>query len=345
MTRKQASPEHLRYQVPILSTRYARRFARFMESRGIGPRALLSGTGIDEAALNNPDAFLTMEDILAILRQAQSLLDDERAPFQFGQQLDFPAHGLLGYALARRQSQSNLARMIVQHLRVSLPVMDMTFGTTAQYCAIQLRDTWNLAEVRAFVVKIYMGSIYSLACQVGRQIRFECDFPTQLTPECWHQVAPLAELCFGSHLNQALMPLTDSLPSERDLDPRYALARQRSRQLIQPANARETVARARQAVSEHPGHGCTLEQVARSLNMSSRSLHNRLADADTTFRDIRNEIRETYATRYLTETELALGSIAKKVGFSDQAAFTRAYRNWTGRTPGEVRRQAESATH
>ena len=46
-----------------------------------------------------------------------------------------------------------------------------------------------------------------------------------------------------------------------------------------------------------------------------------------------------YADRYLADTRMPLSTIAYKLGFSDQASFTRAYRSWTGRTPGQTRRR------
>ncbi len=63
--------------------------------------------------------------------------------------------------------------------------------------------------------------------------------------------------------------------------------------------------------------------------------------ADTSFEifsGIRNDIRETFASRYLLETDMPLEKIADQLGYSDQASFSKAYRSWTGRTPGEVRR-------
>src|SRR5690554_2023065 len=84
----------LTLDVPIISVRYARRFIRFMERRGIRPQAILTETGITPELLNNPDASVTMNQALLLLQQADWLLTDERAAFEFGQQLDLPSHGL-----------------------------------------------------------------------------------------------------------------------------------------------------------------------------------------------------------------------------------------------------------
>ncbi|MDX1457794.1 MAG: helix-turn-helix domain-containing protein [Marinobacter sp.] len=343
MTQRSPRSDRLSYQLPILSARYARRFARFMERRGIGRKALLGGLGIDESMLNNPDVFLTMDQVIAILKSAQALATDERLPFQFGQQLDFPAHGLLGYALLRHQSQYKLTTMIVQYLRVSLPIMDMEVDSTGQQIEIVLRDTWDLQDVRSFVAKIYMGSIYSLASQVCHRMRFECDFGSTLQVDCWQKIARCADLRFGCGHNRVIMPVSDRSERVAAPDARYILAKAESRQQLQPDNVRALVAQVREIISYNPDRRSTLERVAHKLGMSPRSLRGHLTRAGTSFREIRNEIREAYATRYLTDTSVSLDIIAEKVGFSDQAGFTRAYRSWTGTTPGEVRRKSRSS--
>jgi len=83
-----------------------------------------------------------------------------------------------------------------------------------------------------------------------------------------------------------------------------------------------------------------MDNLARRLDMSPRTLRQHLATAGTSFRELRNEIRQNFATLYLTDTVVPLDSIAEKLGFSDQAGFTKAYRSWTGHTPGDIRRQA-----
>ena len=75
--------------------------------------------------------------------------------------------------------------------------------------------------------------------------------------------------------------------------------------------------------------------------MSSRYLRQQLAGEKTSFRDISNEVRQSYADLYLRDTPMPINEIANKLGFGDQASFTRAYRGWTGKTPGEIRREAK----
>lgn len=78
-------------------------------------------------------------------------------------------------------------------------------------------------------------------------------------------------------------------------------------------------------------------RIARRLGMSERSLHRRLADHDATFQAIANRARRDAAESLLRSTDHSLAEVAFLTGFSDQTAFTRAFKRWTGRTPAAYR--------
>lgn len=86
------------------------------------------------------------------------------------------------------------------------------------------------------------------------------------------------------------------------------------------------------------GDTLSVAAVADDLGMSVRTLSRRLEREGLTFRGVVRTLREALATRYLTRSALSQAQIAFMLGFSDQAAFSNAYKSWTGRTPGSVRR-------
>lgn len=78
--------------------------------------------------------------------------------------------------------------------------------------------------------------------------------------------------------------------------------------------------------------------VAGRLGMSERTLHRRLGDDGLRYQDLVVDVRQSVATALLTTTDHTLVDIAFLTGFSEQSAFQRAFKRWTGRTPLEVRR-------
>jgi AraC-like DNA-binding protein len=80
-----------------------------------------------------------------------------------------------------------------------------------------------------------------------------------------------------------------------------------------------------------------IADIAAGLAMSPRTLQRRLADEDCTFQAVVDEARHALATRLLSETPYSLAEIAFLTGFSEQSAFTRAFKRREAQTPGAYR--------
>jgi AraC-like DNA-binding protein len=77
----------------------------------------------------------------------------------------------------------------------------------------------------------------------------------------------------------------------------------------------------------------TIEGVACYLNISSRTLHRRLEERDLVFKELLQKTRQQLAQQYLKEGRLTLAEIALLLGYSEQSAFSRAFKQWLGITP------------
>jgi AraC-like DNA-binding protein len=86
-----------------------------------------------------------------------------------------------------------------------------------------------------------------------------------------------------------------------------------------------------------PG-GTDVGEVARAMHMSGRTLQRRLEQESTTFSDVVDRARLDVAGRALADPSATLTDVAFRLGFSDLATFTRAFKRWTGMPPGQWRR-------
>lgn len=85
----------------------------------------------------------------------------------------------------------------------------------------------------------------------------------------------------------------------------------------------------------------SLEETARSLGLSPRTLQRRLRSEQTSHRGLLDSVRERLAHRYLLDRRLTVDEVAESLGFSEPSAFHRAFRRWTGSTPAVYRENAE----
>jgi len=84
----------------------------------------------------------------------------------------------------------------------------------------------------------------------------------------------------------------------------------------------------------------SMADVASKLAMSSRTLHRRLKEEDTTFQGVLDELREELARHYLCVSDYSSTEIAFLLGYEETNSFYRAFRAWTGNTPDEIRSSA-----
>lgn len=86
-----------------------------------------------------------------------------------------------------------------------------------------------------------------------------------------------------------------------------------------------------------PSGDCSKAKVASALYMSVRTLHNRLADAGTTYQQLLDRTRQELAEQYMRQPNISVSEVAYLLGFSDCSNFSRAFHRWTDQSPSEFR--------
>ena len=87
------------------------------------------------------------------------------------------------------------------------------------------------------------------------------------------------------------------------------------------------------------GRQGTIRDVARTLDMSVRTLQRRLSEHGLVFSELVDQTRVGTAKGLLQESELPIGAIAAEIGYSEPTHFSRAFKRITGNSPGEYRRR------
>jgi len=151
-----------------------------------------------------------------------------------------------------------------------------------------------------------------------RVVRFACPFDGLLFDE---RLLDLATPGADPRLHELLRRLAEEQLAERPVGQAFS------------DEVRSVVVR------ELRGGDVTVGDVADELGMSRRTLARRLEQEGTTYKAVADDVRRELAERYLVLDDLRMGEVAALLGFSDSAAFHRAFRRWYGTTPGEYRRR------
>ena len=200
-----------------------------------------------------------------------------------------------------------------------------------------------LPAVSEFVAARLVGTIRQLSGGTlsPAEVRFRHDKPGSTAAQYAFFSAPLAfranaiEIVYP--LSQLQRPLITSDPGLYKLLLGYA-----QQQLAESQRRRCTAERVRELVARlwQPGGGDVPDrtQVAKILSVTPRTLSRWLKAEGRTYSCVVDEFRSLSAASALQKGDSSLSDIAQLHGFADQAAFTHAFRRWTGMTPGQYRR-------
>jgi len=107
-------------------------------------------------------------------------------------------------------------------------------------------------------------------------------------------------------------------------------------------SARDAVQRVLQVITALLAEGgvASIAIVADRMETSVRTLQRRLHETGLTYSDVAQRVRHAAATRMLLDANAGINDVARALGYSDPAHFTRAFHRWTGCTPRDFRAKA-----
>jgi AraC-like DNA-binding protein len=326
------------HQNSILVT-WVRAFGRALDAAGCDGAALLAQAGFDLRHLGGPDARCCLTRIRTLARIALEATRDEAFGVKLGSHFTHASFHALGYGL-RASSTLKEAFERVEHYSqvVSDAVACRLERCGAQYhfylelkADLPIESIDPLIGVQLRMCRSLIGRDFSpLAVELQRpRPRVLDDFE-----RLWR-----SPLHFGAGQNRLIF---DVESIERRLDTgNLELARLSdaiAAQYLARIERYDIEARVRDVLAQRLPDGEPRQQdVAESLNMSSRTLQRKLGDSGTTFREIVDQTRHTQALLHLDRSQTSVEEVTRLLGFSCSSSFTRSFRRWTGVSPSAWR--------
>lgn len=313
--------------------------------------AVLAGDPrIPEAALAfcrdlDPDERVPAATAHTLLQAAEGLLGDSSLGLRASLCIEPGDLGVLHYALG---TASDLEASLRIQTRYSRLLGDVLLAElTVQGARAELRLASRVVLPRS-VAEYGLASFLSHRHSVWpepvlRELQVFLPFAAPVDSALYSTV-------LGPHVHFEAPFLGFSLASEalsmpvRTPDPKLheVLRRQVERaQSALPAMQSVTETVRRLLVTELSTGNPNAERVARLMHVSASTLSRRLASEGTTFSAVLDELRMRLSLDYVASTSMTLTEVVLLTGFSHAAAFHRAFKRWTGRTPAQYRREYE----
>jgi AraC-like DNA-binding protein len=316
--------------------------------RGVRPPLACAAADIDLAALADPDHRLPFGRVVRLYDACARLTGDETFGLHVGESSHPAMFDVVGYLMMNSPTVGEALRRLERYQRVWTDGSVLRPSVDGAHA--QIEYTYNIpdpgaegrrqdceatlaivtAGLRALVGSDWQPDVvwceHENPPNTSEHARvFRCPIAFSQTTNVLifkssvlTQRIPQADPALSAVLDRHAQSLLESLPAERRLADRV-------REVIVPA-----------LQSGDPD----LATVARALGMSRRTLQRRLQDEGTSVHDLIDDVRRDLATRYLQQPDLTIADVAYLLGFAEPSTFHRAFRKWTGTTPGEYKRKA-----
>jgi AraC-like DNA-binding protein len=104
----------------------------------------------------------------------------------------------------------------------------------------------------------------------------------------------------------------------------------------------DIISQVKTAIFELIGSGnIAAEDIAEKLHITSRTLRRRLDEEGVSYGKILKDLRRELAMQYIRDDSMALTEISYLLGFSQPSSLSRAFKHWTGKSPTEIRQEAQ----
>lgn len=328
------------------STDYLKIFIQFVKERGFLASALLDGTGIDESTIHR-QPYIRQKQFVRLLRNAHTLLNDLDWGLTFGEKLQVGAHGLLGHLSISANNSLESLQAYHQYLQVRNQLVSINYQLAGESIVILFETDGDLGPYSRYIIDSCMSGFVTLLAAKLRQplsnanIQFSYSEPLNIKE---HQRILGSNITFGCQQNSIELPLSLLMTKNSSANPGvFQLVKQQSENALAQVSHQGDLEKVIVGhLMENPADFLTQQEMAIKLNLSTRTLRRRLLDLGVNYQEIQNNARKKIAMGYLENTLWSIQEISQKLGYSEEANFSRAFKRWVGVSPSEFRKSNKS---
>jgi len=309
---------------------------------GADRSALLAAANLTEDLLGNPEARITYKQFGTLVSRALSGTGDPGLGLVCGKNLKLPQMGALGLGLMSSATIGQALELALRHGPALNPALQLELTLSGTDAQLFVREAIPVKPFEVFTTEMLLS-----AFDTQGRILFGGPLPVKRLRLAYAEPAHSARyrefydvpVLFGQgvtavEFDSALLAAPIGFPDPATQKLAERLCAEQLETSVENTGVVEQTRRVLDAARAEPPN---LERVARTLQVSGRTLRRNLKRVGTSYQRILDAWRRERADDWLVNTHLSQQQMAQKLGFSDVRSFRRAYKRWTGQSPSAPR--------
>ncbi|UWR57647.1 AraC family transcriptional regulator [Phaeobacter inhibens] len=319
--------------------------AKLLDNRGVDIVALLRSANLPVDLHETPPNFVDVRNELRLLELAIQETGDPLFAISAGITFNPRKTTLLSYVVLNSPTVGEAIDKAVNYARLARGFAKLSFYEDADGMFLEIDSNSQLVRADGahseFRISAFLTSL-QIAAEAPLPV-LEVRFPHDLSEDMQSQISDALAIQVkqrqrvpGILFDKAVMDIPI-----KDTDPALLLHLETHVQNLMKELTPligETSSLVQSEITSRLSFSApTQDDIAKTFGMSISTLGRKLAKEGTTYKQLLKDTRQRLAEQYLDDPKLSLAEIAFGLGYSDQAAFTNAYKSWTGHSPGSIR--------
>lgn len=315
-----------------------------VRSLGLDERPLFQECGLEASVLSSAANRITPLQYDRLIKTAVLLSGDASFGLRLGNAFGMGSGGVVTYMIQNCQTLHEAIIKYIEYqavvgdsIQYELSVQNSRASLTITVIDPDLRNNRHLLEAEVAAIRKIGQEL--IVCQlVLQEVRFASTEPDSVEeyqeafgcPVHWNQEQTALVL----NRKTLSLPLKQPNPELLQLLERQAMTF--LKRITEPASFADLSMRHIRSLDLSAG--IRMEQVARMIPISVRGLQMKLKAEGTTFQTLLDEVRREFAESQLRDGLTTITAISHSLGYSEPSVFQKAFKKWTGMSPGEYRK-------
>ena len=316
----------------------------WMESLDYDQNTLLANTNIDPMRLTDPNGTVSNKEELTFYKNLLDVSNDPYIYLKAGMTLNIGAYGLWGLALLSSPTIGKAIEFGLQYIGFSYTYNNIDFFNDNHTSSLIITSSQGLGTLEKPMVERDISAIYMIFTAL-----LQNSHPLNHIRVSWksggdNESALYKKLfqcpvIFDCSINEVVFDqslIAHELPQKNPLT--MKLCQLHLDQQLPTIKMNDTVsAQIEQYFIRTPAFKINIHDCAQEFDFSTRHLNRILSNEKTSFKTLLDKFKQKLAEQYLSQTSMKLEEIAERIGYSDAASFSHAFKRWTGNSPRKFR--------
>lgn len=329
---------------PSLHPTYARLLAAELRRRGFSDDDIFEGTRLSSTQLLEEERFVSFEQFRRLARRGIELTGEGWLGLDVGRSTQISSHGPLGYAMVASPDVGQALDLVERYSSLRLQIAGFAVERGGGRVRLRIEDTVGWGDISEYVSLHIVGALCLLLETVSGMPLPDTRIALTYPSPAWasEYATRLGGVTLRFEASASVVDMPESFASTPCITADATAFRQAVR-LCERAETRrqgdgDAAQRVLDRLLDRQGDYPNLNEMAKDLYMSNRTLIRKLKAQGTSYQMLLDDVRQELTVWYLRQTDMSVEAIAERLGYRDTSNFSRTCKRWFGLTPRAIRR-------